>query len=121
MMPFKVMRRGVAAPPDVVVTLAPASQIAGPAPDVGWIFPPVLANVSGGTPTSYVWSIVNPVVGVWEIYSGQGTNTGRVRVMSMPEGETAECLFKCTVTVAGFTFSDEAYTAYTRHTEGPPD
>lgn len=113
MRPFDVLRMRKAAPA-VTVSIAPSSQVAGPAANAGWTFGTTTITVTGGTPTSYVWSAAGDGVGNWGVSGGQGTATATCGVSLMPEGETGSCDFSCTVTVGGVGYTRSAFHQYSR-------
>lgn len=72
-------------------------------------------NVVGAISPTYLWSIVSPdPIGIWTIFSGQGTNSAVFDVAGASPGDVVYCFANCAVTSAGKTKNISAYLQYTR-------
>lgn len=72
---------------------------------------PFVAAFSG-TPTSIVWSVEDVIGGTAQVFSGQGTSTAQITVTASDIG-TASCTIRCTVVIAGVTYSSTATKQHT--------
>lgn len=89
--------------PAVALSISPENQGASGFSS-SWNFPACTVTVTGGIPSTIVWSFQNVDVGTWSVLSGQGTLTAAARVQSVPPGEQASGDFVCTVTVGGLPY-----------------
>lgn len=62
-------------------------------------------DVTGGTPTSYVWSVNDTSGHTWSIQGGQGTSSATVRVTGVISGGSATADVSVDVVVGGVTYS----------------
>lgn len=91
-------------PVPVTVTISPSSYNLS-STSTSQVFPNSSISFTGGTPSSFFWSIGGIVGGTWSISSGQGTNVARALVTNVPAGGTASCTFQCSVVIDGQTYN----------------
>lgn len=95
----------------VTVSISPVSQdLSGFASS--WVFDACVATVTGGSPTSFTWSLRNVFGGSWSIFSGQGTNTATAAVDLIPAGGTVIAELVCVARVSGVDYSGSATLVY---------
>lgn len=97
----------------VNVTIAPTSQNTSGSTS-SKVFAPSTVTVTGGTPSAYLWSLINAGDGVWSISSGQGTATAVAQVTGALPVEPCTCDFQCDVTVGGSHYYATSSHTYTR-------
>ena len=94
---------GGGAASSVTVRISPLSVFASGS-GLTHTFRSCTVTVTGGTPSSYLWTCENQLVGLWYVNSGGTTDTATARVASVLGQETGTCDFQCAVVVAGATY-----------------
>jgi hypothetical protein len=64
-------------------------------------FVPSTVSISGGTATSYTWSLGPAQGGTWGILSGQGTSSATINVSNVPSQSSASIVLTCVVGISG--------------------
>jgi len=98
----------------VSVSISPAFQLLGPSSPAGTVFSGATLSSVGGTPSAYLWSIVDPLSGTWSINSGQGTATCVALVAGVASPDTATCTLKCVATINGIDYTATSSLIYQR-------